>query len=170
MNTWQIDRAMRSCPVTAPIFRGVFAADQLPSPSQELPAAYIANCSDSTSGGTHWVAFYQDRPGYMKTFDSYGRPLSSYNPHLQSLTEGLKIIQQCQILQQPASTTCGQYALMFVLKRADKLSYRDFIHLFTDNTRSNDKMVCQFVNSCFDLETRVYNTALIKQIAREFVQ
>ncbi|GAV09143.1 LOW QUALITY PROTEIN: hypothetical protein RvY_18737 [Ramazzottius varieornatus] len=66
-----IDSAMRACSVTAAVFRGVFAADQLPHPSQELPSAYIANCSDSTSGGTHWVAFYQDNPGYIETFDSY---------------------------------------------------------------------------------------------------
>lgn len=106
----------------------------------------------------------------METFDSYGRPLETYNANLQSLTKGLKIIQQCQTIQQPASTTRGQYAMMFVFKRSSKLSYLDFIHLFTDNTRVNDKVVCQFVNSCFDLKTRLYNTALVKQIAREFVQ
>ncbi|GAV09632.1 hypothetical protein RvY_19136 [Ramazzottius varieornatus] len=108
---------MRACPVTAAVFRGVFAADQLPHPSQELPSAYITNCSDSTSGGTHWVAFYQDKPGYIETFDSYGRPLRSYNPNLQSLTEGLKIIQQCQTIQQPASTTQGEDVVLLQQRR-----------------------------------------------------
>ena len=170
MDTWQIDHAMKTCSVTGAVFKGVFAADQLPTRSQDLPAAYIANCSNSDSGGTHWVAFYQEQADTIETFDSYGRPLALYNPNLQILTDKLKIIHQCQVLQQSASATCGQYCMIFIFKRASQLSYRDFIHLFTDNTRANDKMVCQFVNSCFDLKTRVYNNALIKQISREFVQ
>ena len=171
MDTQQIDHALRSNPVTARVFRGVYAADQLPNRDTfELPSAYVANCSDSTSGGTHWIAFYQEVPGIMEVFDSYGQPVSGYNPNLVNFTSGLKIIQQIQQIQQETSAVCGQYALFFIFQRACGLTYSQLIHLFSDNYRANDKICCQFINQLFHLTTRVYDAKLLQQVAKEFIK
>ena len=170
MNTKQIRFALEKNPITSPVFRGVFAADQLPVPHYTSPSAYVANCSNADSGGTHWSAFYQDDPSIMEVFDSYGKPLDFYNPHLLSFTHGLQQIRQVQALQQPLSTVCGQYCLYFLFNRCSGESYSQLIHSFTDNPLINDKIVCQYVNQCFDLKTRVFDLSLLDQSARAMVR
>ena len=162
MDNKELTTALQSCSITRSIFRGVFAADELPNLQENtsLPAAYIANCSDATFSGSHWVAFYKDQSDKIDVFDSYGQPLEKYNPTLLESVGKLTIIQQSQQLQQPESTVCGQYCLFFILKRALGLQYKQLIHLFTDNIATNDKMVCQFINSYFVLKTPVFDESM----------
>ena len=169
MNTQEIDRALSQNPITAGCFRGVFAADKLPILSDSLPSAYVANCSDSTSEGTHWIAFFQEKGAVVEIFDSYGQALSVYNPKLMDFVAGKQTLQQTQQLQQELSTVCGQYAMFFIFKRASGMSYTQLIHLFTDNHRANDIMCCQYINQVFDLSKQVYDTSLLThQITKQF--
>ena len=138
----------------------MFAADNLPT-SETLPTAYVANCSNAADAGSHWVAFYREIPNVIEVWDSYGKPLEFYNENLLTIVpNGTSIMQQSQQLQQTGSTVCGQYCLFFILKRALRVSYKQLIHLFTDNLMVNDKMVCQYVNNYFKLNTPVYDKAM----------
>ena len=104
----------------------------------------------------------------MEIFDSYGMPLQAYNPNLMLPTQGLRIVQQSQSVQQEFSTVCGQHSIFFIFKRASGITYEDFIHLYTDNEFVNDKMVCQFINSVFDLKTVVFDVDMLHQISQPY--
>lgn len=170
MNTLDITRALADNKVTKTVFRGVFPADTLPRLNVTdrvdlLPAAYVANCSNAVDNGSHWIAFYREKPDVIEIFDSYGKPVDTYNKNLLSIIpEGTAIVQQSQQLQQTESTVCGQYCLFFILKRAFGISYKQLIHLFTDNLLTNDKMVCQFVNNYFTLNTPVYDKTMMMSL------
>jgi hypothetical protein len=151
MDTLELTSALAS----AESFTGVFAADTIQRGTR-LPESYIVNCSPSSDGGSHWVAFYQESESQLEVFDSFGNPLDYYNKQLlKDLPESVVLLQQAQRLQQHSSTVCGQYCLFFILKRSLGISYKELIHLFTDNCAANDKMVCQFVNCYFKLQTPV---------------
>lgn len=167
MNTLEINDAMSGNPVTCKSFRGVFPADKLPKPitdgnEHKLPAAYIVNTENSDSSGSHWLAIYQGEAGKADVFDSFGSQIETYNPLFKRFLGNLQLMQQQrQQLQQIGSTVCGQYCMFFIMKRSLGYTYEQLIHLFTDNRKANDKMVCQFVNAYFKLKTRVYDTALL---------
>jgi hypothetical protein len=163
MDSGTLSKLLATNKVTAASFIGVFPSDKvaLLERGKRLPESYIANCSPSGHGGTHWVAFYQEEQKMLEVFDSYGKPLGLYNKDLLASTDGLTIIQQSQQLQQIGSTVCGQYCMFFILKRAMGMSYKHLIHLFTDDIETNDKMVCQFVNSYFDIKTPVYDNKFL---------
>ena len=170
MNTKDIYTALQKNSVTTRSFRGVFAADQLPALDQQFPSSYVANCSNASHGGSHWVAFFQEKPSVIEFFDSYGKPPEFYNSHLANFIRGLKLIRQVQILQQPMSTVCGHYCLYFLFNRCSGESYDQLIHSFTDNPLINDKIVCQYVNRCFDMKTKVFDLNLLDQTAEAMVK
>ena len=70
MNTAQISHALRSNKITGPVFRGVFAKDQVPSTI--LACRLRVNTDLASQPGSHWVAFYQEQPEVMEYFDSFG--------------------------------------------------------------------------------------------------
>ena len=64
----------------APIYEGVFAADQLPgSPEKIQDRAYIVNTDEIDKPGTHWLAIFT-KNYKCEVFDSYGLPLNWYKP------------------------------------------------------------------------------------------
>ena len=80
-------------PVTRSVFRGVYAADEVPN-NLPCPAAYVVNADKATEPGSHWVAFYHERPDRLEYFDSFGKPPF----HYQLGTPG-RIVQQSLQLQ-----------------------------------------------------------------------
>lgn len=61
-------------PVTASVFRGVFASDELPLHFSRFPSALICNTDKADLPGTHWVAMYFEERGEGEYFDSFGLP------------------------------------------------------------------------------------------------
>ena len=159
---------MQSNAVTSKMFRGVFAADQIPDSLDPLPAGCIINTDPQNLPGHHWVALYQTTPDVLETFDSYGKDLHFYSSeHFSQLAKRHRIISQMHQLQSPTTTVCGQYCMFFLLRRASMEPYSHIIHLFTDNKSSNDSMVCQYVNHHFDLQTEVQDLEfLASQMAK----
>ncbi|KAI8499056.1 hypothetical protein Bbelb_235090 [Branchiostoma belcheri] len=78
MDTKQIYSVLESDENTAPIARGVFAADQLPTNVPDYPSAYVVNTDDSGKPGQHWLALYFDDTMRGEFFDSYGRAPKDY--------------------------------------------------------------------------------------------
>ena len=173
MDTQAIAQALTLNPITSRVFDAVYAADQLPEANTNGATphkAYVANCYNSDSGVSHWIAYYQDKPDVVEIFDSYGMPLQTYNPKLMLPTQGLRIVQQSQSVQRKFSTVCGQHTIFFIFKRASGINWGDFIHLYTDNEFVNDKIVCQFNNSVFDLKTVVFDVNLLHQISQPYLE
>ena len=167
MNTREIDHALRTHGSTKAVFKGVFSADSLPSAQTRQgmvgPAAWVCNTDPSNQPGSHWIAFYQDTPSQLEIFDSFGRPITSYHSNIQDFCDGALLVQQSQVVQSSLSTTCGQFVMFFLLRRASGESYSQIIHLFTDSTEANDIMVCQYVNHYFGLRTKVFDPNMMVQ-------
>jgi hypothetical protein len=165
MNTDEIRSALNGNPVTATCFRGVFSADQWEKALAKLPGGYVINTDPSHKPGIHWVAVYQDTPGVLETFDSFGKTFASYG----FASDSHRFVGQTQRLQSSESTVCGQYCMFFLLQRIGGKSYTEILHLFSEDRKSNDKMVCGYVNHSFDLKTSVQDKKfLLVQFAKAF--
>ena len=106
------------------------------------------------------MGVYQPNKDEVEFFDSFGRSLKNYK--LDFLAGGKKLVHQNDVCQSVLSTVCGQYCLFFLLRRCSGESFSHVLHLFTDNKFSNDVMVCQYVNHRFNLNTVVYDPAMLR--------
>lgn len=141
--------------ITKQSFRGVFSCDRISDSLEPFPAGCVVNTDAYGQPGHHWVALYQEKPGVLETFDSYGKNLHFYSPHFDKLFAAYRLISQSHEMQSLDSTVCGQYCIFFLLRRCSSEIYSHIIHLFTENKSSNDAMVCQYVNHYFDLHTEI---------------
>ena len=133
----------------APIYEGVFAADQLPgSPEKIQDRAYIVNTDEIDKPGTHWLAIFT-KNHKCEVFDSYGLPLNWYKPSdvVEWVFENLETINSNAVtLQEIESQSCGQYALMYLKMKARGKSMHDFISLFKKGDfMYNDHLVGEMV-------------------------
>ena len=149
MSTLQLDYLAKRDPILAPIFEGVFAADQLPHPPEmRKPRAYIFNADPITKQGSHWFAMYTEN-NKCEVMDSYGLPLSWYSrsdaidwifDHFESINSNAKTLQEMN------SQSCGQYALMYLKYRCRGKSMEDFVELFKKNDYvHNDHLVGELI-------------------------
>lgn len=156
MNTQEIDDILSHNRVTKATFVGVFAADQLLRPLA-IPASYVVNTDRANGPGEHWIAMYQDKPGLIELFDSFGRPPSMFDQKIQSFCNGLQVVWQDESLQNPLSTACGQYVCYFIYQRNSGRKFEDVVRSFCVDPEDNDNMVTSFVNETFGVETEVYD-------------
>ena len=119
-------------------FNGVYMKNELPSKLKR--GSYIINLQSSFEGnGTHWCAFYYDKP-HSYYFDSYGfiAPVEIHNkiiPYYYNDSE----------IQNIDSTSCGFYCSAFVIfmeKNEDKKgAFKTFVNLFTNDTKKNERIL-----------------------------
>lgn len=148
MDTLQLTKDLARNKQTKTYFRGVFPADKLPK-NLKRPAMIIANTDRSTAPGKHWVAFSIPRVGKPECFDSFGR-----KPDQAEFLEFLKrYAPTCKYntkrVQGLFSTTCGNYAALFLLFRAKKISTKKFLRLFSENFPENDIKVAKLYKKHF---------------------
>lgn len=133
LTTQQLNYLAKNDPYLAPIFRGVFASDQLPKEKDtRRRSAYIVSVDTHDKPGSHWISVFVENE-HCEFFDSYGVPSKWYKPsplvnwifkHYQdvSYNEGQ--------LQATDSSTCGYFALFYLLARARGKMMNDFIAQF----------------------------------------
>lgn len=133
---------------TSPLFRGVFAADNLPRSVQE-PCMLIVNTDPISRKGEHWIAIYIDEFKRAEHFCSYGNlPIEAHKQFLQhqSSTYTCNEVQ----LQSFFSEVCGEYCLLFLAHRARGLSMQEFLWFFQNrNVNQNDQLVQTLCNEIF---------------------
>ena len=121
-------------------FGGIYSKDQLP---KELIRGkfYIINLQDHDKGdGTHWTAFYYNKPLTSIYFDSYGfiAPQDVQNKITPYIFNDAEI-------QDFNSSACGYFCIAFIKflhNKADKHeAYKTFLKLFKLNTLKNDKIL-----------------------------
>ena len=140
MNSLHLEEVMLCDKFTSPLFRGVFAANNLPRIVQH-PCVLIANTDPSNKPGSHWVAFHIDEFGRGEFFDSYGIP-----PIVKMHHEFLS--RQCSTwtynekqLQSPTSDVCGEWVALFLAHRSRDLSMQEFMYFFNNRTcDENDQL------------------------------
>lgn len=127
---------------------GIFSKDELPSRPKD--GNYIINLEDSDAGnGTHWTAFTIIDNKYACYFDSFGfmppkevlKYLLSYKPYGYNNRQ----------IQDVKSDYCGYYCIAFLktMQTPTKEPYErfdDFLNAFTNNLKTNDKIVIEMLN------------------------
>ena len=62
LTTRQLDYLARQDPYLEPIFKGVFASDQLPKVKDiQTRSAYIVNVDTRDKQGSHWVSIFEEK-------------------------------------------------------------------------------------------------------------
>ena len=116
MNGDQIEKILaQSLACTRTHFLGVFARDQLPTPSK-YPACFVANTDPISLPGTHRVAFFYHSPTHLEFFDSYGEPPDFYNfPISKKITS---LTTNSYPLQSLRTSVCGQFCVYYLFQRS----------------------------------------------------
>lgn len=167
MDTNQIAFDMMNNKFTKKYFRGVFPADSLPNKVKK-PALIIANTDESSKPGQHWVAFYLPKKGALEYFDSIGeQPKKNY--FLKFLKKnGTCYWYNAKRLQGSFSTTCGNYCVMFLLHRVQKISKKKFLNLFSSNYDLNDQNILKMYKKVFKSKEKQFgaNSIICNQICQ----
>ena len=58
VNNHQIEALLHKHPRTRRMFKGVFAADNVPVRRMDETACYVVNLNDSDEPGSHWIGIY----------------------------------------------------------------------------------------------------------------
>ena len=116
LTTRQLDYLARQDPYLEPIFKGLFASDQLSKEKGiQTRSAYIVNVDTHVRQGSHRLSIFVEKD-QCEVFGSYGLPLHWYklslfmawvSQHYQDV--GSNVGQ----LQATGSNTCGHQASFF---------------------------------------------------------
>ena len=101
---------------TLAAFHGVFSIDNLPFAVPHYPFFMIVNTQAHNLPGEHWISVFIDADRRGEMFDSFALPPSNIlvrwmNRFTHSFTSNRFTYQH------PFSTTCGAFALYYVLHR-----------------------------------------------------
>jgi hypothetical protein len=157
----QLRRSLSTHPETKTTFVDVVSCDTVPDKAPtKRPAAIIANLSASDNAGTHWIAFYFNPEPPHEYFDSYGLVVpSKYGfQKLLAANGGQHYKRNCNTLQSPLSTVCGQYCMHFILMRCRGDSMENIVAEFDpDDPMNNDIRVNKSVKKNFGLKLNIFD-------------
>ena len=117
-------------------------------PKRKYMSVIINLQSENDGGnGTHWVALLKKNSKYFY-FDSYGVVPPEEIINYRKKNE--KIGYSNYIVQDLDSEACGYFCVAFLhymqnVKGNDYENYNDFINIFNDNTRTNDKQLMKYI-------------------------
>ena len=150
MNTREIKAILTADPYLRRLsLVDVCARDELPTCIEpRKAAAFIVNTDKHTETGTHWVGVYIDTFTQCTYFDSFG--ISPYHSEILNFINKVSnkpIIYNSRMLQDVASTSCGLYAIYFLLMKARGRSLSQVIHRFlaTNQQYKNDRIVSRII-------------------------
>ena len=161
MNSHQLASILKQDRYTAPLFRGVFPINRLPSIRDGI---YVINTAPDGHPGLHWTALYV-KGDTIEYFDSYGGDPASL---LRRWGKKKRWVSNPIPLQSPLTSVCGQYCLYYLLHRARGIDMTTLLMDFGNNVDDNDKVVYDFVEDRYGLEhlTLVDTENVIFQLAR----
>ncbi len=98
------------------------------------------------------MAIVVGRKNTAEYFDSYG-----LSPHVVEVLDFVKSCKKCQYnkkCQQGAiSSVCGHYCVYFAIQQWKNVSVEDIVNKFSADIEENDKMVTEWVNVNFVMNT-----------------
>jgi hypothetical protein len=145
MDAEQIDRILSGNRITDKAFRGVFAADELPTfVHKNIDSVYVCNTDPHDRSGEHWIVIYVDGRGYGEFFDSFGRNRlgASFEKFLRKNCVYVK--RNNRMLQDLFSNACGCYCIFYAVYRCLGYNVDDIACMFTGNNKHNDEIVIDF--------------------------
>lgn len=124
-------------------FYGVCALDELPKFISQLPIFIVVNTQTHNLEGEHWKTIFIDKNRNGEIFDSLAQPMSAMlTTWMNRFTRRWK--KNHKVYQHVKSSTCGAYALFYVLHRLDCLSMKMFTNFFSDSLNANETIVRSF--------------------------
>jgi hypothetical protein len=150
LNNVQLDYLAKGHPSLGPHFYGTRPCDRLPQkPDKKGPVGYIVNTDPQGQPGRHWIALWT-HDNVCEVLDSYAIPLETYRT-TQPLQAWLDrhwkyVVSNGQSLQSLYSQSCGDYALMFLIDRAEGNTMNTFLNRFEKHDYvQNDHKVGQML-------------------------
>lgn len=104
--------------VLSKYFGGVFAADKAPRDIDSYPKAFVVNTDPSDEPGEHWLGVWFNDKESVEFYDSYAMPPHYYSKNIQRFVRRPMLQDIPWALQEYDSSTCGDYALYFLMMRA----------------------------------------------------
>ena len=128
---------------TRKAFYGVYPIDQLPKFIPHLPIFIVVNTQSHNLDGEHWKTIFIDKNRHGEVFDSLALPTSNLltrwmNRFTRKWTRNRKVYQHAK------STTCGAFALYYILKRLNSPSFNSVTRSFSPSLNANDMLVRSF--------------------------
>jgi len=167
MNSFEINDVIKSDPISAHTFLGVYPIDCLPQPKQK-PSSVIINLDPSYQPGSHWVCCQLNQNGPSYYFDSYGKlPQIIIQKYLlKNSQNGYE--QSTERLQAVLSSVCGIYCIYCIVNWARGYTLNDIVNRFEpDNQISNDHILTAWLEELFDCYVPTYDISNIQlQVSR----
>ena len=127
-------------------FYDVRAVDDLPKFIPHYPIFIIVNTHTKNLPGQHWLVIFIDKYKHGEIFDSLALPVSYYiGRWLNQFTRKWK--RNNLAYQHPLTTSCGAFAIYYVLKRLNTSCQERVLKTFKDNTFMNEMIVMNFYHS-----------------------
>lgn len=162
MDTQSIYSKLKNNPITQNSFEDVYAADKLLLRQPCKKTKFIVvNLDPSWEGGSHWVAMMINNRKPCEYFDSYGKkpPYSDFEHILNQ-----EYYYNPKQLQHNLTTSCGQWAMLYIWDRSRGCSFHQFLNRFNKKDfLLNDHMVNQAVKSIFKTKTKVIDKKFLCQ-------
>ena len=124
-------------------FYGVYPIDKLPSFIPHLPIFMVVNTHTHNLKGQHWKAIFIDKNRRGEVFDSLAQPMSDFLKRFMNRFSR-KWKTNRKVYQHAKSTTCGAFALYYILKRMDYPSLDAFTQTFSRSLIVNERLMRAF--------------------------
>ena len=124
-------------------FYGVYPIDALPKSVPHLPLFLVVNTQTHNLAGEHWKTIFIDKNRCGEVFDSLAQPMSDILIQwMNRFTRRWK--RNRKVYQHGKSSTCGAFALYYILNRLDFPSLNKFTQSFARFVNLNEKRVLTF--------------------------
>lgn len=117
-------------------FLGTFPCDKLPTkPQRQSPQAHIVNTDPDGMPERHWLGIWTENNA-CELLGSYALPIATYET-MKPLEKWMKhwhsVIKNKKSLQSLASTTCGDYAMLYIPYKVSRHTMEEFLDMFSDH-------------------------------------
>lgn len=127
-------------------FYGVCPLDELPRFISQLPIFIIVNTQTHNLEGEHWKTIFIDKKRNGEIFDSLAQPMNAMLiTWMNRFTRKWKTNRK--VYQSKDTSTCGAFALFYVLNRLDCNSLNSFTNSFSHSVNANESLVQDFYNA-----------------------
>ena len=128
---------------TRAAFFGVTSIDRLPSTIPRYPIILIVNTHTHNLPGEHWITVFIDKERRGEIFDSLALPVSNMlRRWMNRFTRTWK--RNTRQFQHSLSSSCGAFALYFILHRLHAKNLNDVLSPFKRLSRLNENVVHVF--------------------------
>ena len=149
MNGLEIEQILYSHLPSRGIFQGVYSCNNLPNIDPcSFPCGFIINTDENFKPGEHWVTVYfSSNSSIPEYFDSYGLPpiKADFYQFLHKNSNNAFFRYSTHSIQSLNSTTCGHYAIYFLINRIENKSFQSIVSSFTVDTFWNDKFIKNYI-------------------------